>query len=85
MKKKKRNNRSSLHPLNFVQVEQPVDYRIDCYSCRGVYLQFIGDITAMGGDCMHRQVKCIGNLLVAHSFGDTHDNFFLALAQDISF
>lgn len=64
MKKKKRNNRSSLHFLNFVQVNQPVDYRIDCYSCGRMYLQFVGDITAVGGNSVHRQVKSIGNLLL---------------------
>ena len=62
----------SLHFLDFVQVEKPVDYCIDCYSRRRVYLQFIRDITPVGGDCVHRQVKSIGNLLVTHTFGEVH-------------
>ena len=44
-----RRDKSLLFP-DFVQVEQPVDYCIDCYPCRRVYLQFIGNITTVSGN-----------------------------------
>lgn len=72
-----------LQTLDVFQVDEFVDDGVDCKASGGVDLQLAGYITAVGGDGMHREVQCLGYLLVGHSFSYADDDLLLARAERV--
>ena len=48
-----------------------------------MYLQFLGDIAAVGDDRISGDAQMVGYLLVGHSLHQRHDDITLALAQRV--
>ena len=48
-----------------------------------MYLQFLGDIAAVGDDRISGDAQMVGNFLIGHALHKCHDDITLALAQRV--
>ena len=71
--------------LDIIEIYQFVGNGVDGEAGCGVDLKFGGYVAAVGGYSVHGEEECIGDLLVAHTFGNAADDVLLSFAQGLRF
>ena len=69
--------------LYVLNADELVGDGVDDEAGGAVYLQLLRYVAAVGGHGVHREAEGVGNLFVAQPFGDTDEDVFLAVAQEV--
>lgn len=71
--------------FDVLQFHQLVHDGVDGEACRGMYLEFAGDVAPVGDDGVDGEVQFVGNGLVSHALHHAGDNLLFALAKRFLF